>query len=134
MVRSGSAPLPFERDLQLPRPLPVVVVSWNPVFDTTAGEPPVQPNDFVLILSVSVTVPLLLSVSGGLNVIVPVMSEHLKVPVPVVLAIEAAAARFGAMTTGESYRSATARAPNMILRNIDPPRFLAVDTSLFVTW
>jgi hypothetical protein len=85
-----------------------------------------------MIFIVSVTVPLLLSVSGGLNVIVPVSAEHLKVPVPI-LAIEAAAARFGAITTVRNPTgSATARAPNIILRSIDPPSFyLLVTRCLF---
>src|ERR1700683_667139 len=67
VMMSGSAALPFERDLQLPRPLPVCVAFSDPVPDTTAGEPPVQPVDFDLILSVSVMVPLLPSGGGGLE-------------------------------------------------------------------
>jgi hypothetical protein len=37
VMMSGSAALPFERELHLPRPLPVDFTFWNPVSDTTAA-------------------------------------------------------------------------------------------------
>jgi hypothetical protein len=124
VVNLGAGDLPFERELQLPMPLLVRVFLESPILDATAGEPPVQPDELNVYVMVSVAVPLLVSVSGGLNVIVPVMSEQLYVPVPI-LASEAAAARFGAtMRVRSPTGSATARAPNMILRSIDPPSCL----------